>query len=107
LPGLQTVRAADFHADYAVRTGEIADPLREHIAHIPYRDAYLYVLSTLVIRHAHRKLAPVRKVVVVDCDNTLWRGVVGEAGAEGIEFDQAHHALHHRLVQLAAAGVLV
>ena len=107
LPGLQTVRAADFHADYAVQTGEIADPLREHIAHIPYRDEYLYVLATIVIRHVHRKLAPVRKVVVVDCDNTLWRGVVGEVGAEGSSSTPAHRALHDTLTQLAEGGVLV
>ena len=35
-----------------------------------------------------------RKVVVVDCDNTLWRGVVGEVGAEGVDFDAGHRALH-------------
>ena len=107
LPGLEIVAASDFHGDYAVEAADLADPLREHIAHIPYQDAYLYVLSTLVMRHAHRKLAPVRKVVVVDCDNTLWRGVVGEAGADGIEFDEAHRALHQRLAALGANGILV
>jgi FkbH-like protein len=107
VPGLEVVAAADFHDDYAVEPADLADPLREHIAHIPYKDAYLYVLSTLVMRHAHRKLAPVRKVVVVDCDHTLWRGVVGEAGADAIEFDEAHRALHQRLAALSANGMLV
>ena len=49
------------------------------------------------VRHVHRRLAPLRKVVVVDCDNTLWRGVVGEVGAEGVEFDDGHRALHETL----------
>ena len=107
LPGLQVIAAENHHADYAVGSDDLTDPLREHIAHIPYRDAYLYVLSTLVARQAHRKISPVRKVVVVDCDNTLWRGVVGEVGAEGLEFDEAHRALHERLRALSASGVLV
>ena len=83
------------------------DELRDHIAHIPYRDDYLHVLA------AHRRaprastLAPVRKVVVVDCDNTLWRGVVGEVGAEGVEFDAGHRALHALLTRLTESGVLV
>ncbi len=35
------------------------------------------------MRHVYKRLAPVRKVVVVDCDNTLWKGVVGEVGPRG------------------------
>jgi FkbH-like protein len=107
IPGLHVVRARDHHDDYEIDAGAIADPLREKIAHIPYRDEYLYFISALVVRQAHCRLAPARKVVVVDCDNTLWRGVVGEVGAEGIEFDEAHHALHARLAELSGAGVLV
>ena len=82
-------------------------PLRDEIAHIPYRDAYLHVLATLVARHVYRKIAPLRKVVVVDCDNTLWRGVVGEVGPDGVEFDEGHRALHETLIRLSAGGVLV
>ena len=46
-------------------------------------------------------------MVVVDCDNTLWRGVVGEVGAEGIEFDDGHRALHRTLERLTRTGMLV
>jgi HAD superfamily phosphatase (TIGR01681 family) len=59
------------------------------------------------MRHVYRRFAPVRKVVVVDCDNTLWRGVVGEVGPEGLEFDAGHRALHTALTTLAGSGVLV
>jgi len=57
------------------------------------------VLSTVLVAQ--------RKVVVVDCDNTLWRGVVGEVGPEGLEFDEGHRALHTALTTLAGSGVLV
>ena len=38
VPGLQVVSAAAFHERYHVREDEIADPLRDHIAHIPDDD---------------------------------------------------------------------
>lgn len=107
LPGLTIVRARDYHARYEVHDDQIADHVREHIAHIPYQPSYFHTLATLAMRHVHRKLSPRRKLVAVDCDNTLWGGVVGEAGPEGITFDAGHRALHETLTRLADSGVLV
>ena len=107
LAGLQVVRCSAFHDRYGVAEGDVHDPLRNRIGHIPYRDEYFHVLATIAMRHAHRRISPPRKVVVVDCDNTLWRGVVGEVGAEGVEFDERHRALHRTLVRLSQSGVLV
>lgn len=107
LPGLTVVRARDLHALYEVTENTVGDPVREHLAHIPYQAGYLHTLATIAMRHVHRKLAPPRKLVAVDCDNTLWSGVVGEVGAEGLRFDEGHGALHEALTRLADAGVLV
>lgn len=107
VPGLEFAFARDFHEQYGVAANQIADPLRDKIAHVPYQDAYLHTLATIVMRCVHRKLLPRRKVVVVDCDNTLWRGVVGEAGPEGLEFDAQHLQLHAALDRLSQSGVLV
>ena len=50
--------------------------------------------------------APVKKVVAVDLDNTLWDGVVGEDGVEGIrhrvEFQRELKSLKERGVLLVA-----
>ncbi len=105
--GLEVVEAAQYHGRYGVREDAIHDPLRNEIGHIPFQDDYLFTLATIAMRHAHRRVAPIRKVVVVDCDNTLWGGVVGEAGAEGLELDEGHLALHRTLTRLAESGVLV
>ena len=107
VPGLQVVSASQFHQHYGVDEDAVHDALRDDIAHIPYRDDYLHVLAAIVARHVYRRLAPARKVVVVDCDNTLWRGVVGEVGAEGVEFDDGHRALHAHAARLTESGVLV
>jgi len=107
LPGLQVVHAGTFHGRYGVSEADVHDPLRDRIGHIPYRDEYFHVLATVAMRNAYRRMAPARKVVVVDADNTLWHGVVGEVGAEGISFDAGHRALHRALVRLAQSGVLI
>ena len=107
VPGLHVVSAPSLHARYGVNEDEVHDPLRDEIAHIPYRDEYLHLLATIVARHVHRRLTALPKAVVVDADNTLWRGVVGEVGAEGVEFDEGHRALHDTLNRLSESGVLI
>ena len=106
LPGLQVVHAKEFHSRYGISDDDVHDSLRDHIGHIPFRDEYFHMLAAVAMRHIHRRLAPARKVVVVDADNTLWRGVVGELGAAGVDFDAGHRALHQTLGRLAATGVL-
>ena len=105
--GLDVVTAADYHAAYRVSEQAMHDGLRDEIGHIPFVDEYFFTLATIAARHAYRRIAPIRKVVAVDCDNTLWRGVVGEVGAEGSRFDEGHRALHRTLARLAQSGVLV
>ncbi|MGH8310109.1 MAG: HAD-IIIC family phosphatase, partial [Steroidobacteraceae bacterium] len=107
LAGLQVVRCGAHHDRYGVAEGDVHDPLRDRIGHIPYRDEYFHVLATIAMRHARRRIAPAYKVVVVDADNTLWRGVVGEVGADGVAFDAQHHALHRTLVRLSQSGVVI
>ncbi len=71
MPGLEIARAADYHAAYRVADHEIHDALRDEIGHIPFHDEYFFTLATIAVRHAYRAVATLRKVVVVDCDNTL------------------------------------
>ena len=40
--------------------------------------------ATLLASIMERMFAPAKKVLVLDCDNTLWGGVVGEVGVEGL-----------------------
>jgi FkbH-like protein len=34
-----------------------------------------------------------KKAIIVDCDNTLWNGVIGEDGIEGIKCDKNHEGI--------------
>ena len=46
-------------------------------------------------------------MVVLDCDNTLWKGVVGEEGVTGIAIPPAWMALQRFMVELAGQGFLL
>lgn len=55
---------------------------------------------------------PRKKGVITDLDDTVWAGIVGEVGPEGVSWDLSHHQHLHALYQnllasLAEQGVLV
>ena len=47
------------------------------------------------------------KLIVVDADNTLWRGVVGEQGTQGIELTSQHLILQRFLIEQYEKGVML
>jgi FkbH-like protein/non-ribosomal peptide synthase protein (TIGR01720 family) len=79
----------------------------EQVAHIPFTPEAYALLALGVVREWHRLSRPPVKVVVVDCDDTLWTGTVAEAGVEGIAITPARLALQDRLITLQKAGVLI
>ncbi|GAA4670335.1 hypothetical protein GCM10023347_25150 [Streptomyces chumphonensis] len=103
--GVHLVSGPDWRAPYSVPRHH--DAAREEHAHIPYTPTACTVLATAVARTAHSLLAPPFKVLVLDCDNTLWRGVCGEDGADGVEIGPAHRRLQQWAVERHAEGVLV
>lgn len=48
-----------------------------------------------------------RKAVVVDLDNTLYSGVLGEQGAEGVTLSPGHISLQKTLTQLKDQGIFL
>ncbi|MGO9577751.1 MAG: HAD-IIIC family phosphatase [Terriglobales bacterium] len=52
-------------------------------------------------------LRPRIKAVVVDLDNTLYEGVLGEDGIEGITITAQHMAIHNELLRLREEGVFL
>ncbi|MFD5558741.1 HAD-IIIC family phosphatase [Streptomyces sp. NPDC127068] len=65
------------------------------------------------VGHLARQLAGrVKKCLVLDLDNTLWGGVLGDDGPEGIEIGdgyrgEAFHAFQQVVRQLGSQGVLI
>ena len=84
------------------------DATRDDLGHIPYTDSFYVSLGTAVARRIFSiQTTQKYKVVVVDCDNTLWKGVVGEDGVEGIVLGESSRAFQQLLVGLQQSGMLV
>ena len=83
------------------------DPLSDRIGHIPYTDEYFIAMATLLARRLVAVMKPQYKVIALDCDNTLWKGICGEDGVAGVEITAAHLRLQECLVRQHDAGVLL
>jgi FkbH-like protein/FkbM family methyltransferase len=105
LPQVQIVESAGILARYG--TAEFHEPDSDKLGHIPYTPLGFAAIGTSVFRAlAVRQRAPY-KVIVLDCDNTLWQGACGEDGATGVTVTPGHRALQEFMVRQAFAGMLV
>ena len=88
-------------------TTHIFDEVADSAGHVPYKPHYFTALGTSLIRKVRAIATLPYKVIVLDCDNTLWQGVVGEVGAHGVMVDEARRKFHHFLLEQSKRGVLL
>ena len=75
--------------------------------------AALPALAEHMLAHTRAVLGLTKKVMVLDLDNTLWKGVIGEDGLDGIEIGpgtpagEAHQALQRYVLELKKRGILL
>ena len=104
IPGLSLITDDDMAR---VARGPREDEEADRLAHIPFADSHFAAIALALTRKLHALRTPARKVLVLDCDNTLWRGVCGEEGPAGITLPPGMIALQRRAVDLQEQGVLV
>jgi FkbH-like protein len=73
---------------------------------LPHASALAEALARLVLNPQPKK------GLITDLDDTLWRGILGEVGLQGISWDLDNHSQIHALYQqllhsLAASGTLI
>jgi len=83
------------------------DENTDRLGHIPYTSEFYNILATTIIRKLNAYERSPYKVVVLDCDNTLWDGVCGEVGPEGIKLEEGRKQLHHLMQELRKSGFLL
>lgn len=66
--------------------------------------ALLQISKELGLRYLPALLRPALKGLVVDFDNTLYQGVLGEDGVQGVILTEGHKALQQELKRLAGQG---
>jgi FkbH-like protein len=96
---------------------DLVSPLRERLdvesevlTGFPYRLPHASALAALLAFLTRGPIA--KKGLITDLDDTLWRGILGEVGVEGISWDLDHHSQMHAFYQrflgaLASEGVLI
>ncbi|QKV80351.1 HAD family hydrolase [Amycolatopsis sp. Hca4] len=105
LPGVHLMPTDDLAAHYGVP--EVHDEYADRIAHLPYTDEFSSALADRVVRLAASTWRAPRKVVVLDCDDTLWSGLCGEAGPEGVEVGDGHRRVQEFLQDQRSRGKLL
>jgi len=68
------------------------DPVRWHLAKLPFSQDVLPLFADNVARLVAAIRGKSRKCLVLDLDNTLWGGVVGDDGVDGIRLGQGDAA---------------
>ena len=105
LSSVHTVLTEELLGQYPV--AEIHDPHSDELGRVPYTPSFFAALGTLVARKIHALRMPPFKVIALDCDGTLWRGVCGEDGPEGVVVGPAQSALQKFMLRQHDSGMLL
>jgi FkbH-like protein len=112
LRGLPLTFALDLHELSARADAGRDDPKLRHLASMRLPPSLLPELARAWGRFVAAAMGRTRKCVVVDLDNTLWGGVVGEDGPGGIRLGNPGPGsefveFQHYLATLAQRGILL
>jgi FkbH-like protein len=84
-----------------------------HMAKQPFANAYIPLYADMLARVLAALRGKSRRALVLDLDNTVWGGIIGDDGIEGIVIGQgnptgeAHLALQRHALSLRARGVVL
>jgi len=105
LEGVRVVTTRELESLYAV--ADRFDGSADAMASIPYTPHFYAALGTLVARKIHKLLYPPYKAILLDCDGTLWDGICGEDGPQGIRIDGGRRSLQEFIVKQSLHGMLI
>lgn len=83
--------------------------LSSTLYNIAFWKKYVSTISAILLKLTGK----VKKAIVFDCDNTLWKGILGEDGEEGIDMNpqskigQIFYKVQQIAVWLSNAGIIV
>ncbi len=103
--GMHVVSSAELGTLYPGLNYE--DPLADKVGHVPYTQEFFTTLGTMIARRFYSIHTSPYKVIVLDCDHTLWRGVCGEDGPRGVQVDSACRTLQEFVIAQRNAGMMV
>jgi FkbH-like protein len=105
LPSVYLLTAAEIAELYPVV--DMHDPDGNELGRVPYTPLYFVALATALARKIHAIVALPFKVVALDCDDTLWAGICGEDGPEGVVLDAPRRRLQEFMADRRRAGLVL
>ncbi|MCJ8270356.1 MAG: HAD-IIIC family phosphatase, partial [Psychrosphaera sp.] len=105
IPGVSLLNVNDPFGEYGLV--DALDAEQNRIGHIPYAENGFNCLGAVTARALCGYLLPAFKVLVLDCDNTLWQGVVGEDGPLGVQVTAAHKSFQQKVLDKYNSGFLL
>ncbi len=96
-----------------VGRGEWHSPAQWNLAKLPFSDTYVPLYAEHVARLVAALRGRSRRCLVLDLDNTVWGGVIGDDGLEGIKVAQgdatgeAHLAVQRMALDLRERGIVL
>ena len=83
------------------------DAQKDELGHIPFKSEYFTALATAVFRNVLAGKRKPYKVIVLDCDNTLWGGVCGEVPPERLSLSQPYSDLQSFMLRQMTSGKIL
>jgi FkbH-like protein len=113
LSGIRQVKLIDVNAlqrDFGARA--MFEERKWYLYRQPYAEAFLWEFGCLIARIVKAGRVAPYKCVVVDCDNTLWGGIVGEDGVDGLTLGEdfpgsAYRDLQRLILYWRSQGVML
>ncbi|MDJ0508251.1 MAG: HAD-IIIC family phosphatase [Crocosphaera sp.] len=105
ISGVYWISSSELEQLYPMADYHIAQ--EKVVGHVPYTPGGFAALGTMIARKLHNLKQSTYKVIVLDCDQTLWQGICGEDGAEGIEITPPYAALQQFILEQQQQGKLL
>lgn len=83
IPGIKTINLDALLSYYGHKDAQ--DPRKWYLYKQPYTEGFWAEIGTQLARIIAAQKCASKKCLVLDCDNTLWGGIVGEDGLGGID----------------------
>jgi FkbH-like protein len=105
LPSVHLIAPCEVLTLYPV--AQVEDPHANELGHLPYTPEFFAALATAVARKIHAIVNPGYKAIALDCDDTLWAGICGEDGPQGVALDPPRRALQTFMAARRREGTLL
>jgi FkbH-like protein/thioester reductase-like protein len=105
LKQISLIDARNLSGRYLLR--KTFDEARDKMGHIPFSQEFFAALGTEISRHIYGKRNNPFKVIVLDCDNTLWGGVCGEDGHLNVQITDHFEQFQRHILACKKKGFLL